>query len=180
MTQQLTLSQAEDAVWDAVAACMDADQNAQSLIRKSWPTGTESGTLPDWNRLENYCFLRMVRVPEEQYGLARHISYRVENERLIRQTCYTAVWSAQLIFSGPASMENAEKTRLGLFAPAVRVGLRASRLYPVTTAQQPLRGPELFENQWWERDDITVLFYESVCLETEEAYFASAPVRLRT
>ena len=67
----LTRTQAEDAIYSAVCACLGLDESsalAQRRVRRAWPSAEEQGAQPGFARTENVCFLR-VSPADEAYSV---------------------------------------------------------------------------------------------------------------
>ena len=94
--------------------------------------------------------------------------------------CYTRVHVCYLIFYGPHAFDHADSVRIGLFRGAVRAALKDKNLYPVPGVGAPVRAPELFNSEWWERADLTVTLYEYVRREYDEAHYETVEVKAPT
>ena len=178
------LKRAEEILRHAVALCLEMDPDskaAQSVIRKSWPTSTEGGMLPEWERLDDFCFLRLFEDIADEYGLRKDITYRFDESTGVfyRIQGETVVWQAMLVFTGPDAQQNAASVRDRVFLATAKQFLQRNHLYPVTAVPPALRNPELHQNQWWERCDLVITLYECAVTEMEEAYFSSAPVSIQ-
>ena len=181
---RMPIAQVEEVLRQAVALCYGIDPSgdiANSTIRKSWPTTTEEGTLPDWARLSDTTFIRLVENTTDEYSLRKDITYRFnEAENVMYKVVgETVVWDAQIIFTGPGAPQNAPTVRSLIFSELVKRFLRQNNLYPVTAVPPALRNPEMYQNKWWERCDLVITLYECAITETAEPYFSSAPVSVQ-
>lgn len=181
---KMLLAQVEEVIRQTIALCYGIDPEgelANSTIRKSWPTTTEEGSLPDWIRLSDTTFIRLAENTTDEYSLRKDISYRFDESAnaMYKVIGETVVWDAQIIFTGPGAPQNASNVRSLVFSDAVKRYLRQNNLYPVTAVPPAIRNPEMYKDKWWERCDLVVTFYECAITETEETYFASAPVSVQ-
>jgi hypothetical protein len=135
-------------------------ENAYSSVRVAW----QSTGQPAWKIDEDVCILRCVE-EDSDYNRMRDREYTSGNPST-SVDLYTRVWRVFWVLYGPNSYDHARMIRSALYSDAVHQTLAGSQLYPVMDISAPLRVPELFEGQWWERVDFSALFNEFV---TEEA-----------
>jgi hypothetical protein len=75
---------------------------------------------------------------------------------------YTRGWRFSWCAYGPNSLDNLRAVESALFQDYFTDLLAASNLYPLPDPPMPLRVPEQFNAQWWERADFWVDLYEQV------------------
>jgi hypothetical protein len=86
-----------------------------------------------------------------------------DNPLLItEQYNYTRVWEIRWCFYGPNSTDLARALRSALYQDFFTNALSLSQLFPVPDFSEPVRAPELFDGQWFERVDFSAEFYEFV------------------
>ena len=83
-----------------------------------------------------------------------------------QETTYTRVIRCVWSIYGPNSFDNGQTTRDRLFDGDIRGTLAASNLYPKTNVIAPVRVPEYFQGQWWEREDFSVQFNDELVAGT--------------
>lgn len=182
--QVLTREELENVIWEALANCMGINPDSpqsQSRIRMSWPIMSESGSQPDWDRMDNVCFARLTENTAEQYGTLHDIAYAYEASLDIQNEVigYTRVHSLHLLFYGPHSFDDADQVRVGIFREEPRRILRRKHLYPVAGPQRASRIPELYSGAWWDRSDLMLTIYEHVIREFGSDYYKEAPISIK-
>ena len=144
----LTRTQAEDAIYSAVCACLGLDESsalAQRRVRRAWPSAEEQGAQPGFARTENVCFLRVSPADEPYSAFAETQSAYDAAADALRQTQSRCdALSVLLVFYGPAAA--------------------------------PRRVPELSGGRWWERCDLTLTLYERTERQYTAGYIAQADV----
>lgn len=176
----LTRTQAEDAIYSAVCACLGLDESsalAQRRVRRAWPSAEEQGAQPGFARTENVCFLRVSPADEPYSAFAETQSAYDAAADALRQTQSRCdALSVLLVFYGPAAFDDARRTRDGLASEEIRRVLRRKNLYPVRPPAAPRRVPELSGGRWWERCDLTLTLYERTERQYTTGYIAQADV----
>ena len=131
---------------------------AAFYVRVSWPTTGQ----PAWKITEDIAF---VRVTEEDDAInrPREDAYTDEGDFVLNEaTSYNRVLALNLIFYGPNSWSNAQTVRDRIFQEAYRIALAQENLYPIPDIAAPVRAPEVFQSQWWERVDMEIRFNEKI------------------
>ena|ERR1035438_5034044 len=159
--QHLTPAQISAAVQGMVVSILgylDSDgnplPNSGYNVRQSWPTGGA----PSWAITDDVCFIQAVEFDDE-YDRLREVQELINTPPVTftEQTSYTRVWEITHELYGPNSFDNARKIRSGIFQQKYHDVLVAaiapmnSGLYLVPDLRPPMRAPELFADQWWER-----------------------------
>jgi hypothetical protein len=162
----------------------------KSMIRQTWP---QQGA-PGFTINSDYVFLRIVPVSGHHYNKIREVqltpitttqyfnqlfSYskcNIVSENLNQSTSYTRVWQVFWECYGPDAMINAVNIRDQLFYDGIHDLFVANNLYLMSEVDDPIRAPENFMGQWWERWDLSAQFYESVIRNTSIATIAEVPV----
>jgi len=166
----LTLSQLNQ-LFQALTVSMlgiTAD-NPYYFVRIAWP---QTGA-PAWKITEDVCFLRIIE-KEDPYNKQRDAQY----DGTTLHTSYTRVLQVTWTFYGPNSFENAQVVRDQLFYSEGHNTLVKNNIYLIPNIQAPRRIPEAFNNQWWERTDLTIDFNELVKRELAVPYLRSAGIIL--
>lgn len=156
--------------------------DAPSKVRIDWPTGGA----PSWKVDDDVCFIRAVE-DDDDYNRLREIQ-EFDNDpplTITEQTTYTRVWAIHLVLYGPNSADNARRIRSALFKQATHDILAGNNpyggvFYLITNIPAPIRAPEVFAAQWWERVDFTFRLNESVVENDVVNSIGSAEVKVYT
>ena len=136
---------------------LQANQN--SLVRVAWqPLGQ-----PAFAATEDICFVSAVAV-DDDYDRTVERSYTGTAPYTGLQTTdrRTRVWRAGWVLYGPNSFDRARLIRKGLLQDLILGAFSVSNLYLVPNFAPPVRLPEVFSGQWYERVDFSVKFNELV------------------
>lgn len=93
---------------------------------------------------------------------------------------YTRVHEVYWTFYGPSSSDLAETLRNALYSQTTQDTLAASNLYMILDVPAPIRVPELFNGQWWERADLSARFNEDVQRYTQMPYLETAQITIQS
>lgn len=133
--------------------------NAWAAARIKWETEGQ----PAWDIDEDIVFLGITE-QEDEINRNHDIEYKetVDPAIVLRVITYMRVWSVTWTLYGPNSSDRARAIRSGLNEQVNEDAFQQNSLamipdYPATTRQ-----PELFNGQWWERTDFTILYNELV------------------
>ena len=136
---------------------------AFKAVRISWPTGGA----PAWKVTDDVCFIK-VSEEDDKYNRLRESKYEDitgDTENIFSETWYTRVISLNLVIYGPNSWSNAMLIRDSIYKYESQTTLKDNNLHLIPNISSPVRFPELFSAQWWERVDIGFLFNELVIRE---------------
>jgi len=76
---------------------------------------------------------------------------------------FTRTWTSHWTFYGPSSTGNCKLIQSGLIKSEFATKyLASSKLYINPSIEEPSRGPEKFQGQWWERQDMRIDFNEEI------------------
>jgi hypothetical protein len=171
----LTLSQLNELFQTLTMSILGLDSAKPAsayAVRISWPTGGA----PAWKIKEDVCFLKIVE-QDNPYNRQRERSF--DGSASNQATSYTRVINVSFVFYGPNSFDHAQTVRDGLFAQTNHDTLSANNLYMVPDIAAPVRCPELFEGQWWERVNVNMNFNELVVKNTAVNSLNSVTVTLK-
>ena len=154
--------------------------NAPSAVRIGWPTGGA----PSWAITDDICFI-LATEDDDDYNLLREVS-EIDNDpptTITEQTTYTSVWAIHLCLYGPNSSDIARRIKSSLFQQSTHDVLAGNNpyggvLYLITNVPRPIRAPELFAGEWWERVDFTFRLNESVIENSVVNAVKSAEVKV--
>jgi len=155
----LTLKQLEDIFRNLTCTTLGLNPTSpinNDKVRLAWPTGGA----PGWKITEDVTFLR-VMATNNSYSKQRDTDYTPNSDSEVNEiTSYTRPLQVSWTLYGPNSFDNIEAIRNGLFK--AKETLTASNLHLVIDVNVPIRCPELFNGQWWERSDFSATFFETV------------------
>jgi hypothetical protein len=148
-----------------------------SAVRIDWPTDGQ----PDWPVDFDVCFIGIITSNEEYANIERDVEMSNLDSKTIQVTMtYTRGWRVDLIFYGPNATDNARIFHSSLFGDAVHDILASSNLYWIPESDTPIRTPEEFQGQWWERSTFSARFYEAVTELSTVPSVASIEVIIET
>ena len=127
-------------------------------VRISWQTLGEIAQKID----EDICFVRAIEVGGNYERQRNFLPQQTQSPTPLGTWTYTRIWEAQWTHYGPNSFDNARLVRSCLFLDQFARILRSFNLFTMMDIPNPLRAPELFQAQWWERVDLRVRMYEGV------------------
>ena len=134
-------------------------------VRVAWPTNGA----PDWKINEDICFIRITPV-DSPSARQQDILYDAneENEDALKEEiAYTRVHNINFCLYGPNSYNNADLIRFALMKESIRKEINNINLHLITDIPMPIRVPELFNGQWWDRTDFNVTYNELVVRRSE-------------
>jgi len=148
-----------------------------SGVRLSWPTRGA----PGWKITDSIAFLR-VTPTSSPYIQQRNATFvdAGDGVNVDVTTQSTRVHEVQWTIYSPSAYDLASALKDGLYTQAAHDTLAASNLYLVLDIPAPVRVPELFNGQWWDRCDLQANFNEDVLRYSQTPYLESAQVTLET
>ncbi|MDU5080232.1 LIC_12616 family protein [uncultured Tissierella sp.] len=154
----LKLNEIEEIFWSITMLMLglnpdSKDEKEISRVRTIWPT---SGA-PAWKIDEDICFLSITQ-RDDLINRQRNVRHEEIEGQLTRIMEYTRVVNCAYILYGPNSYDHAELLQHSLFLPQYKEMFNQNHLYLVPDIVAPVRAPELFSGQWWERSDFEVNF----------------------
>ncbi|SFE43525.1 hypothetical protein SAMN04487969_102502 [Paenibacillus algorifonticola] len=158
----LTLNQITDMFYALTMTLLGFDPDdptKQDRVRTAWP----AVGAPAWERTDDVCFMQVTLSPD-QY--TQQIESTYSPQGLLIQS-FTEVAAVSWIFYGPSSFDDSRKIRAGLFKPSTFETLSLQDTYLVTDVPEPVRSPELFNGQWWDRSNLFARF--NIKTEIKEA-----------
>ena len=136
---------------------------AFKAVRVSWPT---TGA-PSWKITDDVCLIKVAE-QDDNYNRLRESKYENitgDTENIASETWYTRVIGLDLVLYGPNSWTNAMLVRDSIYKYESQTTLKDSNLHLIPDISSPVRFPELFSSQWWERVDLSMRFNELVIRE---------------
>jgi hypothetical protein len=173
----LTLKQIEDLFQDITTRALglnpDLPENADK-VRIAFP----SVGAPAWQRETNVVFLK-INAESNPIIQQRDVQYNaISVDDANRKASYTRVISVGWTFYGPSSFDNADVVRNALYNTLYVSELKSHGLFLILDVPNPVRMPEPFNGQFWERTDFVASFNESVTRQVVVPYIKTAEVKL--
>lgn len=175
--QVLKLKEIEDFLFQTTCEMLGLDlskKESHGKVRIAWPTNGA----PSWQINEDVTFLR-ITPQDDKLAREQNIIY-TENEQnkalLNKQTGYTRVHKINWTLYGPNSYDNADLIRHLIFDFEYMKKFKKKNLFLITDVPMPVRLPELYNGQWWERTDFSATFNEAVIRESAEPFITSAEI----
>jgi hypothetical protein len=141
-------------------------------VRISWP----SIGAPSWKREEDVVFIG-VSSSSGDIIQQTDVSYKaINNYDSKRTSSYTRIISVRWIFYGPNSFDNADKVQDALVGTSYAEEIKKHNLYVILDTVAPVRAPEPFNGQYWDRTDLDVSFNEAITREGITPYIQSVNV----
>lgn len=157
--------------WTTTVA-IGADANAFFKVRVGW----QKDGMPGWGPSQDVVTCMAV-VTDDRYNRIRDVSQSQLNDTTNTQTTdYTRAWEMRFSVYGPNSTDNARLIKSCLRLDWVRSIFSAVNLYLVPDERDPLRFPENFNKQWWDRSDFRAKYYEAVQETITQQTVATAEV----
>jgi hypothetical protein len=149
----------------------------QNTVRKSWPTAGA----PAWKITDDVVFLKVTNFDDPATHQFDTIYSEQDANNANQTISYMRAYRLDLILYGPNSNDNAEMIKNAFFSStAFQLLLEQNNLSVIQDVNNPIRSPELFNGQWWERSNFYVCFYQSVTVQNAVPYIASAQVTTQT
>ena len=153
-------------------------ETAFKAVRISWPT---TGA-PSWKITDDVSFIKVAE-QDDNYNRLRESKYENitgDTENIASETWYTRVIGLDLVLYGPNSWANAMLIRDSIYKYESQTTLKDSNLHLIPDISSPVRFPELFSSQWWERVDLSMRFNELVIREDNIPFIESVEVIIGT
>lgn len=146
-----------------------------NTVRIEWPTDGA----PSWSITQDVCFLQMTPV-DDNYGHYVQTEFVPldANMATVNQT-YTDGVRVEWTFYGPNAFDNARLIWASLFTESVKSTLQQNNIPLVTDVPKPVRVPENYDGQWWNRATVYANFNELVIRQSTVAYLQSADIQVK-
>jgi hypothetical protein len=149
-------------------------QPNQSPVRVEWPTGGA----PGWKINEDITFI-MVNYDDDAITRQVEVKYLSNNDQnAYRTVSSTRVLRVNWICYGPNSFDNANIIRNGIFLPEFSEMLKENNLALIFDLPSPIRAPELFNGQWWDRTSFYARFNELIIQSVSVPYITSPNIQI--
>lgn len=158
----MTLAQLKSFYFKLIAQILGLDPTLpinQEKIRMSWPTDGA----PAWKITDDICFLQ---INNQDDGISKQFDtkYTVQSGYDLNENIsYIKVHRVDFVLYGPNSFENAEIIKNALYTSSkYKILLIQNNMSVIQDVNIPIRSPELFQGQWWERTNFFVSFNELI------------------
>lgn len=175
----LTLRQIEDIFFTETCKMLGLDPTLpenQGKVRFAWPT---SGS-PGWSIDEDIVFLRITPQDDRIARIFDTVFNTEDSDYALKETGYTRVHKVDWTLYGPNAYDNADKIRFKVLSKEYFEDFKVNNLFLITDVTMPVRLPELFNGQWWERVDFQASYNELVVRRSQLPYFVGTDINLIT
>jgi hypothetical protein len=132
-------------------------------VKIDWATGGR----PGWgDPKKNLVFLKVIE-SDSNYNKEREVvnEWIPSPAELVQRTSYTRQIQVSIVAYGSDSFENVQQIRDSMFYQTFRNVLSQNKIYLIPDIEAPVRAPELFNDCWYERIDMTLHFNELIVRE---------------
>lgn len=158
----LSKTELEDVFYDITVSILSTSPDFD--VRHSWPTDGA----PAFGVNDNLAFIKIYDIPSSVTQQRENLyTQQGSPEEGNMETKYTRTLRVDWTFYGPDSWDKANALKNGLFYQENHDTLAQSNLFMVPDFDPLKRLPELWENQWYERCDLTINFNEGVSINRE-------------
>lgn len=153
-----TITMNNNATADGDQSIVVAAPDAYSQVRVGWQQEGQ----PGWFINQTYTILRC-STSDSEYSRMRDVTGAASGDTITQTDVYTRQWKTYWTFLGPNALDNARAVRSALITiQFVADYLAQSNLYVDPSIDEPMRSPEEFQGQWWERTDLVARFNEQI------------------
>lgn len=177
--QVLKLKEIEDFFLEVTFEMLGIDlskEENQGKVRSAW----HREGAPSWRITEDVVFLR-ITPQDDKLAREQNIMYtenQEDKDYMKKQTGYTRVHKVDWMLYGPNSYDNADLIRYLILDYKYMKKFKKKNLGLITEVSMPVRLPEFYNGQWWERTDFSATFNEAVIRESIEPFISSADIRI--
>ena len=129
-----------------------------NFVRLDWPTPGQ----PGFEVTDDQVFISALQTPDIYDEQSERQTSLNDDTSYTETRVYTRAWRIALAFYGPNSSDNARQVKTCMNQTFVSDTLGASELFLTFPLGTPVRAPEPFQNQYWERTDFAFKLYEQV------------------
>jgi hypothetical protein len=148
------------------------------FVRIAFPIDGQPGFEPE----QDVAFVN-VSIIDNPYDKQRDIVYRdksTPSPALVEETVsYTTVIMVDWSIFGPKSLGLALGVKSGILKQPIRSLLKPFKVFPIPEIQAPVRAPYSFNQRWWNRTDLRVLFNVHITEIADKPTFASATATVK-
>lgn len=113
---------------------------------------------PAWERDKNYTFITLSYLDNPYDKQREPVQGDYDDDNAQLSVTYTRVMQVLWTIYGPDAFDLADAIKIGVLQDAYRTQLTRNKIFPLTDIPAPIRAPENFNGQWWERVDIRAFF----------------------
>lgn len=132
---------------------------------------------PDWNIDDTVIFLTFTDVSGDDTSQPVHTTWEYGETELIRRHWNNRVLQINFTAYGPNCYEDLLRLR-HVFMDGSEI-LRKSDLMLIPSADTPQYTPELYQNMWWERADLTLRFNNTVTWDETVSAIEKVPITIK-
>lgn len=173
----LSKDQIEDFFQNLTLQILGVDPNSpssQSRVRIEWP----KNGYPGWKIDEDIAFL-LVTYDDDAITRQMDVNYAPLDEYQANHLLsYTRVVRVSWTCYGPNSFNDIDTIRSSLYIPKYKELIKANNLALILDVPNPMRSPELFNGQWWDRSSFYARFNEKVTRTSAVPYITGSDVQV--
>jgi len=146
--------------------------DAASTIRISW----QSQGQPAWKITDDVSIISVTEKDSEYNKPREIVRTEKDDDNANFAMSKTRVLTVSWTFYGPNAYDNAQLISDYIFMDAHRSTLAENNIYLIPDITSPVRVPELFQTQWWERTDLKMNFNELIIRNVTVPYLKSSEI----
>lgn len=161
VSNALTISAINDLIQSITCGMLGIDPVDPEQVRCDWQIQGQ----PFQDPTEDICYI-LCTPRDGPYSKIRDMQMTQSgsgaNLTLTENWGYTRIWRIRWTFYGPNGVDRARMVWSAMFMEYFTDRLSLSNLFPVSEFEEPVRVPEEFNAQWWDRSDFEVEIYEAI------------------
>lgn len=146
-----------------------------TTVRIVWPTDGA----PSWTITEDVCFIQMTPVDDNYGHYVQTELVPIDGNTATVNRTYTDGVRVEWTFYGPNALNNARLIWARLFTDSVKSTLQENNLALVADVPKPIRAPENYNGEWWNRATVYANFNELVIRQSTVSYLQSADIQVK-
>ena len=167
---RLTLKELQDIYWRQLMILLGHDPDSskqQDQVRLAYQE--DSQPFHDYHR--NVCYF-YVQAADDPINRQIDTTYSpIDDTKTQQINSYNRVITLDIILYGPDAYDQAVLLRMDLLEPTQNWDLAAKGLYVIPDIAEPQQMWEPYNNKWWPRVDMQVLYNNLVTDERHEVYY---------
>lgn len=154
MDLSLSTNEIESLLVDTFANLTGLDPN-KGEIRLAYQQQSQ----PGWRHTDSVIAF-YINSSQNQYNedITDNYFYNEDNDNFDKESTFTRVIDCNISCYGPLSRDLATKLWAGIQSDENRLNLSKAGIYPVPKVPSPTYMPYEYNQQWWERSDVTLQF----------------------
>jgi hypothetical protein len=172
ISSALTVAQINTLMQSWTCGALGINPVDPTQVRYDWPTQGQ----PFQTVNQDICYLSCL-LQDSQYSRVRNKTYTGSGP-VVENWTYTRNWRISWTLYGPNSLDRARAIHTATFIDYFNDLLNGSSLFPISEPAEPVRMPENFNAQWWERVDFSIDTYENVTETISDGVVTSVEIKV--